>query len=51
MVLDFLTQEDPTTGRRLYQPNKYTVWLDNLFTSIKLLRQLRQLGIGGAGTV
>ena len=37
VVLNFLTQEDPATGRRLYQPNKYTVWLDNLFTSIKLL--------------
>ena len=38
VVLDFLTQEDPTTGHRLYQPNKHTVWLDNLFTSVKLLR-------------
>ena len=37
VVLDFLTQEDPTTGHRLYQLNKHTVWLDNLFTSIKLL--------------
>ena len=51
VVLDFLTQEDHTTGRRLYQPNKHTVWLDNLFISVKLLRRLRQLGIGGAGTV
>jgi len=29
----------------------HTIWLDNLFTSIKLLQQLQKLGIGGAGTV
>jgi transposase IS4-like protein len=29
----------------------YTVWLDNLFTSARLLKRLRDFGIGGAGTV
>ena len=29
----------------------HTIWLDNLFTSVKLLQELRRLGIGGAGTV
>ena len=29
----------------------HTVWLDNLFTSARLLKRLRDLGIGGAGTV
>ena len=51
VVMDLLTQEDPETGQRLYQPNMHTVWLDNLFTSIKLLQRLWKLGIGGAGTV
>src|ERR1700722_5790987 len=50
VVLDFLTQRDNVTGERLYPPNKHIVWLDNLFTSVRLLQQLRELGIGGAGT-
>ena len=29
----------------------HTVWLDNLFTFIKLLHRLQELGIGGTGTV
>jgi hypothetical protein len=29
----------------------HTIWLDNLFTSARLLEVLRELGIGGAGTV
>lgn len=29
----------------------HTVWLDNLFTSARLLKRLRDFGIGGAGTV
>jgi len=51
VVMDLLTQEDPETGQRLYQPNMHIIWLDNLFTSIKLLQRLRKLGIGGTGTV
>jgi len=27
------------------------VWLDNLFSSVKLFKRLRSLGIGAAGTV
>jgi hypothetical protein len=27
------------------------VWLDNLFSSVKLFKELRSLGIGAAGTV
>ena len=49
--MDLLTQEDLETGQRLYQPNMYIIWLDNLFTSIKLLQRLWELGIGGVGTV
>ena len=33
------------------QGRDHTVWLDNLFTSARLLEVLRELGIGGAGTV
>ena len=51
VVIDLLTQEDPETGQRLYQPNMHTIQLDNLFTSVKLLQRLWKLGIGGAGTV
>ena len=29
----------------------HTVWLDNLFTTFRLLSTLRDLGIGAAGTV
>ena len=29
----------------------HTVWLDNLFTSARLLKRLRDFGIGSAGTV
>ena len=51
VVLDLLLQKDTETDERLYPPGKHVVWLDNLFTSVKLLRRLRGLGIGGAGTV
>lgn len=50
-VLDLLLQEDASTGQRLYAPHKHIVWLDNLFTSVKLLERLRELGIGAVGTV
>ena len=33
------------------QGSGHTVWIDNLFTSARLLKRLRDLGIGGAGTV
>ena len=51
VVLDLLTQCNPETNKPLYPPGKHIVWLDNLFTSVKLLTQLCELGIGGAGTV
>lgn len=51
VVLDLLTQRDPDTNEPLYSPGRHIVWLDNLFTSVKLLTRLRGLGIGGAGTV
>ena len=37
VVLDLLTQRDNETDERLYPPGKHIVWLDNLFTSVKLL--------------
>ena len=51
VVLDLLLQKNAETGERLYPPKKHVVWLDNLFTSVKLLTRLRGLGIGAAGTV
>ena len=51
VVLDLLTQRDTETNKPLYPPGKHVIWLDNLFTSVKLLIRLRKLGIGGAGTV
>ena len=51
VVLNLLLQNDAKTNKRLYPPNKHVVWLDNLFTSIKLLTKLRGLGIRAAGTV
>ena len=51
VVLDLLTQRDAESNEPLYLPGKHIVWLDNLFTSVKLLTRLRELGIRGAGTV
>ena len=45
VVLDLLTREG------IADNNKHIVWLDNLFTSARLLTVLRELGFGGAGTV
>ena len=39
-VLDLLLQKDADTNERLYLPGKHVVWLDNLFTSVKLLTRL-----------
>jgi hypothetical protein len=50
-VLDLLTQRDADSNEPLYPPGKHVVWLNNLFTSVKLLTRLRGLGIRGAGTV
>jgi hypothetical protein len=47
-VLDLLLQE--LDGKRYFNKNKHIIWLDNLFTSVKLLHQLRKEGIGAAGT-
>jgi len=51
LEFDLLTQRDPDTNEPLYPPGRHVVWLDNLFTSVKLLTRLREEGIGGAGTV
>jgi len=48
-VLDLLLQE--LNGKRYFNKNKYIVWLDNLFISIKLLHQLRKEEIGAIETV
>ena len=45
VVLDLLTQQGIDNN------NKHVVWLDNLFTSTRLLSVLRDLGFGIAGTV
>ena len=51
VVLNMLLQKNTDTEERLYPPGKHVVWLDNLFTSVKLLIKLRSLGIRGVGTV
>ena len=51
IILNLLIQENPKTHKHLYAPEKHIVQLDNLFTSIKLLTQLQELGIKGTGTV
>ena len=51
VVLDLLTQRNPVTNEALYPPHKHVVWLDNLFSSVKLFERLRSIGIGAAGTV
>jgi len=50
VVLDLLLQNDAKTKECFYPPNNI-VWLDNLFTSIKLLIKLWGLSIRAAGTV
>ena len=50
-MLNLLLQEDVETKERLYPPRQHVVWLNNLFTSIKLLQRLCEEGIGAAGTV
>ena len=45
VVLDLLSQQGIANN------NKHVVWLDNLFTSARLLSVLRELGFGAAGTV
>jgi hypothetical protein len=40
VVLNLLLQRDNLTDELLYPPNKYIVWLDNLFINIKLLSRL-----------
>jgi len=45
VVLDLVTQQGILGGFQ------YIVWLDNLFTSSRLLRQLKLEGFGAAGTI
>ena len=47
VVLHLAVSIDPY----LLRPNMHIVWLDNLFTKIRLLEALRERGIGAAGTV
>ena len=49
VVMDLATGS--VNGERILPPNKHIIWLDNLFTSIPLLEELREWGIGAAGTV
>ena len=37
VVLNLLLQRDDLTNEPLYPPNKYIMWLNNLFISVKLL--------------
>ena len=50
-MLDLLLQEDIKTNKHLYPPHQHIVWLDNLFTSIKLLQRLYEEGVSAAKTV
>ena len=49
VVMDLLVEE--LDGKRYFERGKHIIWLDNLFTSVKLLAQLHEEGIGAAGTV
>ena len=40
VVLNLLLQRDNLTNKPLYPLNKHIVWLNNLFTSVKLLSWL-----------
>ena len=46
VVLDLAISMDPT----LLEPNKNIIWLDNLFTRVRLLEALRTVAIEAAGT-
>ena len=45
IVLDLLSQQG------IFNASKHIVWLDNLFTSARLLKELRERDFEGAGTV
>ena len=45
VVLDLVTQQG------ILNTFQHIIWLDNLFTSARLLRQLKEEGFGAAGTV
>ena len=47
VVLHLAVSLDPY----LLRPNMHIIWLDNLFTKIRLLEALRERGIAAAGTV
>ena len=49
VVLDLLLQE--LNSKPYFDRNKYIVWLDNLFVSVKLLHQFCKEGIRTVGTV
>lgn len=49
VVLDLLLRKQE--GQPRFCPNRHTVWVDNLFSSVKLFERLRREGIGAAGTV
>ena len=50
-MLDLLIQRDAVTNEQLYLPYKHVIWLNNLFSSIKLFKRLQSLRIGAVGTV
>ena len=45
IVLDLLSQQD------IFNTSKHIVWLDNLFNSARLLKELRERGFEGVKTV
>ena len=47
VVLDLVLSIDSD----LLKPGMHIIWLDNLFTKIRLFEKLRQHGVGAAGTV
>jgi len=49
VVLDLLLRKQE--GEPQLKPNHHIVWVDNLFSSIKLFERLREEGIGAAGTI
>ena len=51
VVADLALDRMAHNKQLLLPPGRHVIWMDNLFTTIKLLERLRREGVGRAGTV